>query len=169
MKRILEEKSGITLIALTITIIVLLILAGVGIGASAGTKGNIAKSTDATAMSDVSKIQQAIIETYIKYKQTENSTVLKGTKITYAEAKSIESDFQKIDSSISLKETQNYDNTDIDIGKYYYKLDKSDLDGMGIGNIDSADEFVVNYATGEVFNISNPKTELGNAVYVYAE
>ena len=120
-------------------------------------------------MSDVSKIQQAVIETYIKYKQMENSTLLKGTKITYAEAKSIESDFQEIDSSISLKETQNYDETDTDIGKYYYKLSKSDLEEMGISNIDSEDEFVVNYSTGEVFNVSNPKTGLGNAAYVYAE
>ena len=166
MKKNLQEKSGITLIALSVTIVVLTILAGVSIGASKGMKSNINRSKEITAMSDASKIQQAVIETYIKYRQMKNSTFLKGTKITYAEAKSIESNFQEIDSSISLKETQNYDEIEIEDGKYYYKLTKSDLEALGLSNIDSKDEFVVNYSTGEVFNISNPKTALGNAVYL---
>ena len=166
MKKNLQEKSGITLIALSVTIVVLTILAGVSIGASKGMKSNINRSKEITAMSDASKIQQAVIEKYIKYHQMKNSTFLKGTKITYAEAKSIESTFQEIDSSISLKETQNYDEIEIEDGKYYYKLTKSDLEALGLSNIDSKDEFVVNYSTGEVFNISNPKTALGNAVYL---
>lgn len=169
MKKNLQEKSGITLIALSVTIVVLTILAGVSIGASKGMKNNIARSKEITAMSDASKIQQAVIETYIKYRQMKNSTFLKGTKIKYAEAKNIESTFQEIDSSISLKETQNYDEIEIEVGKYYYKLTKSDLEALGLSNIDSKDEFVVNYSTGEVFNISNPKTALGNAVYLYGK
>lgn len=167
MKKNLQEKSGITLIALSVTIVVLTILAGVSIGASKGMKSNINRSKEITAMSDASKIQQAVIETYIKYRQMKNSTFLKGTKITYAEAKSIESNFKEIDSSICLKETLNYDEIEgIEDGIYYYKLTKSDLEALGLSNIDSKDEFVVNYSTGEVFNISNPKTALGNAVYL---
>lgn len=170
MKKNLQEKSGITLIALLVTIVVLTILAGVSIGASKGMKNNIARSKDITAMSDASKIQQAVIETYIKYRQMKNSTFLKGTKIAYTEAKSIESNFKEIDSSISLKETLNYDEIEgIEDGIYYYKLTKSDLEALGLGNLDSKDEFVVNYSTGEVFNISNPKTALGNAVYLYGK
>ena len=82
MNKLIKNQSGITLLALTITIIVLLIITAVGIGASAGIKGNIKKSKDNVAMSELSEVQQAVLEIYIKYNQTKNSENLKGIKIS---------------------------------------------------------------------------------------
>ena len=47
MKKVLKEKSGITLIALVITIIVLLILAGVSIAMLTGDNGILTQATEA--------------------------------------------------------------------------------------------------------------------------
>ena len=82
----MKQEKGITLIALTITIIVLLIISSVGIGASIGLKGNINESKDAVATTNLKKVQEAIAETYIKYKNTNNSNLLVGEKISFSEA-----------------------------------------------------------------------------------
>ena len=55
--------------ALIITIIVLMIITGIGIGASTGMKGNISESKETVATAELSKIQQAVLENYVKYKQ----------------------------------------------------------------------------------------------------
>ena len=49
----------------------------------------------------------------------------------------------------------------------YYKLDKASLLEIGIKNTD--DEYVVNYISGEVMNITKKATSGGNALYVRAK
>ena len=156
MKNIIKEKKGITLIALVITIIVLLILAGVSLGELIGKKTSITESKDKTALSELTKIQQAVIEIYLKYTQLGNKMILKGTSMTYADALS---EFNQLGSSESLK-VQSYDGiSETDPGLFYYKVGPSNLKEMGLENIHREDEYVVNYSTGEVFNISQKKLE----------
>ncbi|MBR0428327.1 MAG: hypothetical protein IJK18_09065 [Clostridia bacterium] len=166
MKNIIKEKKGITLIALVITIIILLILAGVGIGELTGNKNSITESKDKTASSELTKIQQAVIETYLKYNQLGNKMVLKGDSMTYAEALS---EFNQLGSSESLK-VESYDGiSETDPGLFYYKVGPGDLKEMGLENIHKKDEYVVNYSTGEVFNITQKKISNGDALYIYAK
>ena len=166
MKNIIKEKKGITLIALVITIIVLLILAGVSLGELIGKKTSITESKDKTALSELTKIQQAVIEIYLKYTQLGNKMILKGTSMTYADALS---EFNQLGSSESLK-VQSYDGiSETDPGLFYYRIGPSNLKEMGLENIHREDEYVVNYSTGEVFNISQKKLNNGDVLYIYAK
>ncbi len=166
MKRVVKKEKGITLIALVITIIVLLILAGVGIGELTGKKNSINESKDKTALSELTKIQQAVMETYIKYKQLGSINILKGTRMTYAYT---QSEFNQMGSNESLKIAVSYDESnEIDPSTYYYKLDNNNLLDMGLDNINNNNEYIVNYSTGEVFNITQRKTINGEALYIWA-
>lgn len=165
MEKIVKNNSGITLMALIITIIVLIILAGIGIGSATGMKGNINQSKEAVAITDLSKIQQVVLENYIKYKQLNQEKFLKGEKITYAEAKA-EFDGLGFSGDESLK-VSSYNETDP--STFYYKLDTMHLKEMGLQNIGSENEYIVNYSTGEVFNIKQKKTSSGHILYVYSK
>lgn len=165
MEKIVKNNSGITLMALIITIIVLIILAGIGIGSATGMKGNINQSKEAVAITDLSKIQQVVLENYIKYKQLNQEKFLKGEKITYAEAKA-EFDGLGFNGDESLK-VSSYNETDP--STFYYKLDTMHLKEMGLQNIGSENEYIVNYSTGEVFNIKQKKTSSGHILYVYSK
>lgn len=166
MKNMVKEKKGITLIALVITIIVLLILTRISIGQLSGDKNSITESKDKTALLDLTKIQQAVMETYIKYKQLGNPMILNGTQITYAEALS---KFNQLECSESLK-VDSYDGiTEIDPSRFYYKIQKTDLTNMGLGNINNNDEYIVNYSSGEVFKITQKKTTNNEVLYIYAK
>jgi len=167
MKNIVKEKKGITLIALVITIIVLLIISGVSIGQLTGNNSSLTQSKDKTASSELVKIQQAVMETYLKYKQLGNATVLKGTKMTYNEALE---DFNTLGSSESLKLEEPYSEIDgTDPGLVYYQVGPDELKKMGLENIHRKDKYVINYSTGEVFNISQKKISNGDALYIYAK
>lgn len=160
MKNKVKENKGITLIALVITIIVLLILAGISIGEVSKKKGSINESKNQIALSELTKIQQAVMETYIKYKQLGNANVLKGTPITSYDE--VEGAFNQLESKYT------YDGTEeTDISKYYYKLQKANLIEMGLSNINNDDEYIVNYSTGEVLNITQKQAIDGSALYVY--
>lgn len=167
MKNIVKEKKGITLIALVITTIVLLIIAGISIGQLTGNNSSLTQSKDKTASSDLVKIQQAVIETYLKYKQLGNEIVLKGTKITYTEAHNY---FNTLGSDEDLKLEEPYAQiSGTDPGLVYYKLEPNNLKELGLEHIHKNDDYIVNYSTGEVFNISQKTISNGDALYIYAK
>lgn len=58
MEKILQERKGITLIALVITIIILLILAGISIAMLAGENGLIAKAQKAKLDTEIAKVEE---------------------------------------------------------------------------------------------------------------
>ena len=164
----MKSEIGITLIALIITIIVIMILAGIGIGSIAGNKGNINVAKNNVSMSDLAKVQQAILETYVKYQQTGNLNSLFGTKVSWNTAntylQSIVSKASDV-SSLSLQGEQYSEGENKNADEYYYKLNKDDLEKIGLNN--SGDEaYIVNYSTGEVFNIESEVTAQGNALYI---
>lgn len=162
MKNALKSQKGITLMALVITIIVLLIIAGIGIGEIVGNSGDINQTEDALALSELKKIQQAVLENYIKYKQVGDEALFLGTVVDYNDA---EEELRQIIQNEELKANVE-DNTS---ENKYYKLVDEQLKKMGLENINNKDEYIVNYSTGEVFNITKKKTAKNEALYIYAK
>lgn len=163
----MKNQKGITLMGLVVTIVLIIILAGIGLGASVNMVDNVGRSQDATAVSDLQKIQQAIFEVYTKYMQTKNASLLIGTKMSYNEAKAVEQEFKNLENgeSISLKQnTYNLDNAKPE--ECYYKLDKEQLIELGMSRVKDKTEYIVNYSTGEVFENFYKKTETGTILYV---
>ena len=76
MKEIVKSQNGITLIALVVTIIVLIILASIGIGELSNNNEDVAQTKNTIALSELSKVQQAVIENYLKYVQLKNDSFL---------------------------------------------------------------------------------------------
>lgn len=75
MKKIREEESGITLIALVITIIVLLILAGISIATLTGENGILTQASKAKEQNEIGHEKEQITLAYnaAKIKKTSNS------------------------------------------------------------------------------------------------
>lgn len=151
-----KNQTGVTIVSLVITVIVLMIVAGIGV--KVGTD-QITKTKDNTVVSELSMVQHAILEQYTKYKTTKNANYLVGNMVSGEELNSITSTLGvtlvTVPSSYSEKE------------RAYYKLDKASLLEIGIKNTD--DEYVVNYISGEVMNITKKATSDGNALYVRAK
>lgn len=151
-----KNQKGVTIVSLVITVIVLMIVAGIGV--KVGTD-QITKTKDNTVVSELSMVQHAILEQYTKYKTTKNANYLVGNMVSGEELNSITNTLGvtlvTIPSSYSEKE------------RAYYKLDKASLLEIGIKNTD--DEYVVNYISGEVMNITKKATSEGNALYVRAK
>lgn len=157
----MKSEKGITLMVLAITVIILLIITGVGVGASVGLKGNIKQSKNQILETELYQVQQAVLETYIKYKQTNNTKNLIGNKIEYSEASNY---LQGIDTSLNLKATNYDDKETVEPDLCYYILEQADLEKLRLNNSD--DVYVVNYSTGEVFNYTVKKTEEGKVLYI---
>lgn len=151
-----KNQRGVTVVSLVITVIVLMIVAGIGI--KVGTD-QITKTKDATLTSELTMVQHAILEQYTKYKTTKNVNYLLGNAVSQEELSNITTmlgiTLVTIPSGYSEKE------------RAYYKLDKASLLEIGIKNTD--DEYVVNYISGEVMNITAKETTEGKALYVRAK
>lgn len=140
----LKNSKGITLSGLAITIIVLTILATVG--ATVGIT-NVREAKDAKLDTELEMVQHAILEQYVKFETTKDVVYLVGNKLEKSEVDQIA---QELD--ITLVEIPDaYENKD------YYKLDKASLKEIGIQNTD--DEYIVNYISGEVINITSKKND----------
>ena len=164
----MKNNKGITLIALAIMIIVIIIIASVTVysGISA-----IKDSKEKKLQTELETVQHAVLENYSKYLLTkdlpaEDGTVqyIIGTKITYAEAKSVADRM-----GVTLK-TNNYDTaSSTDTTEFYYRLDEEQLKNIGVENLVEdgveIDKYIVNYATGEVMNESKSNEKV---LYVYA-
>lgn len=165
MKEIVKSQNGITLIALVVTIIVLIILASIGIGELSNNKEDVAQTKNTIALSELSKVQQVIIENYLKYVQLKNDSVLTnvGTKIEEVE------EYNEINNKLKQISEDNFSLSvpfSEDVDKSYYKLSGENLKALGLENIHNNDVYVVNYSTGEVFNYTQKKTATGEVLYV---
>ena len=162
MKNMVKSQKGITLMALVITVIVLLIIAGIGIGEIIGNSGDINQTEDVLALSELKKIQQAVLESYLKYKQVGNDSIFLGTPIDYEDAL----DELKLIIPEGKLKANSEDNT---LENRYYILTNENLKSLGLENINNKDKYIVNYSTGEVFNITKKKTAKNEALYIYAK
>ncbi len=140
----LKNSKGITLSGLAITIIVLTILATVGttVGIT-----NIREAKDAKLDTELEMVQHAILEQYVKFETTKDVVYLVGNKLEKSEVDQIA---QELDITL-VEIPDTYENKD------YYKLDKASLKEIGIQNTD--DEYIVNYISGEVINITSKKND----------
>lgn len=150
---ILKKEKGITMVSLVITFILLLIISAVGVNMSIS---GINSAKDSKLSGELQMVQHAVLEQYTKYKTTRNSVYLVGTKITKEQASNLANEM-----GITLVNIpDSYSNKD------YYKLDKTALEEIGIK--DATDEYVVNYVSGEVMNITVKKATNNNPLYTKA-
>ena len=63
----LNNKKGITLIALVVTVVVLIILAGVSINAVLGDNGIIKKANQAASVTKEAEVKEAINRTILEF------------------------------------------------------------------------------------------------------
>ena len=140
----LKNSKVITLSGLAITIIVLTILATVG---ATVVITNVREAKDAKLDTELEMVQHAILEQYVKFETTKDVVYLVGNKLEKSEVDQIA---QELDITL-VKIPNTYENKD------YYKLDKASLKEIGIQNTD--DEYIVNYISGEVINITSKKND----------
>ena len=154
----LKNDKGITLIVLIITIIVLLILAGVVIvGGISGTDNSI----ENRAESELNEVHHALIERYTKYQLTKDKSLLVGTMIDL-------SSLTDVPNSITWKVTQFTSVNDSDIknpDRKYYRLNKSDLEKLGLKGDYNNSSYIVNYYSGEAYDETNKTTSKGIVLY----
>lgn len=149
----LKTQKGITIVSLVITIIILLIISSIGI--NFGING-INSTKDSKLEAELNMVQHAILEQYAKYKTTKDIVYLVGNKVSEEQLKDISSELGI--TLVNIPDT--YSNKD------YYKLDKASLNEIGIR--DTYDEYIVNYISGEVINITQKKLSNNNPLYTKA-
>lgn len=147
----MKKKDGITIVALVITIVVLLIMSGIGINIGMESMKSV---QDSKLVSELEMVQHAILEQYIKYKTTKDESHLLGLKMEITAVKQIANEIGV--NLVEIPETQN--NSD------YYRLDKASLIELGITKTN--DEYIINYISGEVINITQKKTSKHIPLYV---
>lgn len=147
----MSAQKGITIVSLVITVIVLLIISGIGISAGTSSMKTI---NDSKLVSELEMVQHAVLEQYTKYKTTKDSYYLLGHKMDIENVKQIANEIGI--TLVTIPST--YNNSD------YYRLDKATLQELGITKTD--DEYIVNYISGEVINISKKKNSKNAPLYV---
>lgn len=147
----IRENKGITLVALVITIIVLIIISGISI---TGTVKNQKEAQENVQITELTMIQHAVLERYIKAQLTKEQ--LPGAKIDKQQVETIVNEINTTaGTNINLKGTE------------YFQLNNEDLKKIGItGN---EDIYIVNYKTGEVINKTVKVTNSGEALYIYSK
>ena len=149
----MKSQKGITMVSLVITVIILLILSGIGVTTGVN---SMKSSADTKLTSELVIVQHAVLEQYTKYQTLKDVSILVGNKMELSEVQNIAQEME-----INLVNIPNtYSNKD------YYKLDKASL--LEIGIKDTNDEYIVNYVSGEVINITKKFTSNNNALYIKA-
>lgn len=139
--RYIKKENGITLVSLVITIIILLILATISINWG---KTSLTQSEDNKLQAELEMVHHAVLETYTKHK---------------TQAQVVE---QKLPGDI-IANINNESDIPIDIkqnmsGTYYKLSEKDQFEKIGMKNV--KDTYIVNYETGEVFNLTtNTKSD----------
>ena len=99
----LDNKKGITLIALVITMVVLIILAGVSINAVLGDNGIIKKANQAASITKEAEVKEAINRTILEFYLTNDYETLEDFLKAKAEDGSIDSVTKNADGTLTVK------------------------------------------------------------------
>lgn len=169
--KIAKDNKGITMVALVITIIVLLILASVSIGGSLITKREAVENAMVT---ELNMVEHAALERYTKVSITGEE--YPGTQ--YVTIDELKQDLEQAASTAGVTSIlsgsgsnpivlQSETETDENGNTKYYRLGKDDLSKLGITNTE--DEYIINYERGEVINLTQIRTNSGEALYVCAK
>ena len=192
MHMINKNREGVTLIILIVTIIVLVIIVGVTLNYGLSEIHDVYnKKTE----SELSIVQEAIMQRYALTKSSNQlgmiadpieSDVLKsndvnrpngfvGRRIADPKTSIIDEGF----SEVTLMSDYSKNDADKKYEEYYYLLDENDLQELGVEKGENSEEsdgtntersYIVNYLTGEVFDIDNKKyyktsSSEGNPIY----
>lgn len=149
----IKTQKGITLVSLIITIIILLIISSIGI--NFGING-INSTKDSKLEAELNMVQHAILEQYTKYKTTKDMVYLVGNKVSEEQLRQITEELEI--TLVNIPDT--YSNKD------YYKLDKASLNKIGIRETNN--EYIVNYISGEVINITKKILSDNSPLYTKA-
>ena len=99
----LDNKKGITLIALVVTVVVLIILAGVSINAVLGDNGIIKKANQAASVTKEAEVKEAINRTILEFYLTDDYETLEDFLKAKAEDGSIDSVTKNADGTLTVK------------------------------------------------------------------
>lgn len=176
--QMMKNKKGITLISLVITIIVLIIILSITLNYGLS---EIHEATNKKIEIELGTIQQAIMQRYALV-QSKNQLGIKADPISVdklidqdvnrpkdfvgkrlANSKSIENyGF----SGISFVQNYSSGENDMSYEQYYYLIDENDMKELGVEKGDNGENpeepsktrsYIVNYLTGEIFDIYNKK------------
>lgn len=149
----LKEQKGITLVSLVVTVIILLIISLVAVNFGISGISNI---KDSKLESELNMVQHAILEQYTKYKTTKDIIYLVGNKVSEEQLNNITQELGI--TLVDIPDT--YSNKD------YYKMDKTSLKEIGIQ--ETEDEYIINYISGEVINITKKRLSNNTPLYTKA-
>lgn len=138
----IKKESGVTMAVLVITIIILAGIASIIIQYSIDA---LDYSKEKEELANLSAVQHAVYERYEQYKVTKDEDFLIGNVAP-----------KPNDKDVTWKDGGIYWSAS-EIEKKYYKLTKEDLKKIGIE--DSKDTYIINYYTGEVYNVSIKKVK----------
>ena len=99
----LNNKKGITLIALVVTVVVLIILAGVSINAVLGDNGIIKKANQAASVTKEAEVKEAINRTILEFYLTDDYETLEDFLKAKAEDGSIDCVTKNADGTLTVK------------------------------------------------------------------
>ena len=99
----LNNKKGITLIALVVTVVVLIILAGVSINAVLGNNGIIKKANQAASVTKEAEVKEAINRTILEFYLTNDYETLEDFLKVKAKDGSIDSVTKNADGTLTVK------------------------------------------------------------------
>ena len=99
----LNNKEGITLIALVVTVVVLIILAGVSINAVLGDNGIIKKANQAASVTKEAEVKEAINRTILEFYLTNDYETLEDFLKAKAEDGSIDSVTKNVDGTLTVR------------------------------------------------------------------
>ena len=99
----LNNKKGITLIALVVTVVVLIILAGVSINAVIGNDGIIKKAQNSANLTKEAEVKEAINRTILEFYLTNDYETLEDFLKAKAEDGSIDSVTKNADGTLTVK------------------------------------------------------------------
>ena len=99
----LNNKKGITLIALVVTVVVLIILAGVSINAVLGDNGIIKKANQAASVTKEAEVKETINRTILEFYLTNDYATLEDFLKAKAEDGSIDSVTKNADGTLTVK------------------------------------------------------------------
>ena len=153
MEKIKQEK-GITILILVIIILSLLILAAVAINAGLS---DLDATKDSKLEGELNMVQYAVLQQYVKYKTTLDSSYIIGTDFNNQIQSFVSTNY----NGISI--AHNINNND-EKYKHYYKITPEQLVTLGVQ--DSNYSYIVNYYTGEVFNADIFVTSIDTPLYV---
>ena len=171
--QMIKNNKGVTIIVLVVIVVLLFILAGVGLNLS---YFSIDKVKDNKLESELGMVRQAVSEQYWKAISVGETEVLASKNSVAFWVGSRITDFSDIDlpdeNSITTTEKSeaffdkesNY--APVFQEDFYYRLTPAELKQIGIG--DSKATYVVNYATGEVYNETQKKDSKSQLLYLPA-